>query len=120
MLGRVRELARTALSIAETRAELAATELEEQALRWAEIALWAALAAFFLGAALVFIAILVILLFWDSNRLLAAGIVGALFLCAGGAGLLLARARLRERPRLFSATVAELRKDRERIERPAT
>ncbi|MEW6688097.1 MAG: phage holin family protein [Pseudomonadota bacterium] len=120
MLGRVRELARTALAIAETRAELAATELEEQALRWAEIALWLALAGFFLGAALVFVGILAVLLFWDSNRLLAAAIVGALFLGAGGLAGLLAGMRLRERPRLFSATVAELRKDRERIEHPAT
>jgi uncharacterized membrane protein YqjE len=116
MLGRVRELARTALSIAETRAQLAAAELEEQALRWTEIALWAAFAAFFLGAALVFAAILVILVFWDSNRLAAAAIVAVLFVGAGGAAALLARARLRERPRLFGATLAELRKDRERIE----
>jgi uncharacterized membrane protein YqjE len=120
MLGRVRELARTALSIAETRAQLAATELEEQALRWAEIALWLALAGFLLGAALVFAAILVVLLFWDTDRLLAAAIVGALFFAAGGLAGLLARARLRERPRLFSATVAELRKDRERLEHPVT
>ena len=120
MLGRVRELARTTLSIAETRVGLAAAEIEEQALRWTEIALWAALAAFFLGAALVFAAILVVLVFWDSNRVLAAGLVGALFLAAGGATALLARARLRERPKLFSATLGELRKDRERMERPAT
>lgn len=120
MLGRVRELARAALSIAETRAQLAAAELEEQALRWTEIALWAAFAAFFLGAALVFAALLVVLAFWDSSRVLAAGLVAALFAGAAGIAALLTRARLRERPRLFSATLAELRKDRERIERPAT
>ena len=119
MLGRVRELARSAVAVAETRARLAATELEEQAQRWGEIALWVAFAAFFLGAALVFIAILVILLFWDTNRVLAAAIVGALFLGAGGTTAMLAAARLRERPRLFSASLEELRKDRERIERAA-
>ena len=68
MLGPARELARTLLSFAETRARLAATELEEQSIRVVEILLWLALALFFLFAALLFIAIVVLLLFWDSNR----------------------------------------------------
>ena len=74
MLGSVRELARNLLSFAETRARIAATEFEEQVARLAEILVWAAVALFFSGVAVVFIAILIVLLFWDSNRLLAAGL----------------------------------------------
>lgn len=118
MAGPVRELARTLLSFADTRARLAATELEEQAVRLVEILAWLAIAYFFLGTALVFLAVLIVLLFWDTNRLLAAALITALFLAAGVAGALVARARMRERPKFLAATLAELERDRERISPP--
>ena len=117
MLGSVRELARSLLSIVETRARLAANELEEQAVRLVEIALWFALAILFLSVALVFVSVLVLLAFWDSNRMFAAGLLAVLYLGAGGACAVVARGRLRERPALFSATVAELGKDLEHLDR---
>ena len=117
MLGSVRELARTILSLAETRARLAATELEEQAVRLVEIALWFALAILFLSVALVFLSLLVLIAFWDSNRLLAAGLLAMIYFAAGAAAALIARTRLRERPPLFSATLDELGKDLEHLDR---
>jgi len=51
MLTSVRELARSLLSIIETRARLAANELEEQAVRLVEITLWFSLAILFLSVA---------------------------------------------------------------------
>ena len=117
MLASVRELARSLLAIVETRARLAATELEEQAVRLVEIALWFALAILFLSVALVFLSVLVLLAFWDSNRMFAAGLLAVLYLGAGGACALVARTRLRERPALFSATLGELGKDLEHLER---
>jgi uncharacterized membrane protein YqjE len=118
MLGSLREMARTLLAFAETRARLAATEIEEQAVRLLEILLWLLLAVFFAGVALLFLAILVLLLFWDANRLLAAGLVAALFLGAGAAAALVARLLMRERPKFLAATLAELDLDRDRIGRP--
>jgi uncharacterized membrane protein YqjE len=115
MLGPVRELARTLLSFAATRTRLAATELEEQALRLLEILVWLCVAYLFLGAALVFGAILVLLLFWDTNRLLAAGLLAAAFIGAGVVAALLARTRLRERPKFLAATLAELERDRDTL-----
>lgn len=113
MLGSVRELARTLLACAETRARLAAGELEEQALRLIEIGLWIACALFFLGLAIVFVSLLVVLAFWDSNRILAAALLALFYVVAGIVGALVARARWRERPQFLAATLAELRKDRE-------
>ena len=115
MLGPARELARTLLSFAETRARLAATELEEQSIRVVEILLWLALALFFLFAALLFIAIVILLLFWDSNRLLAASLVAALFSGVSMISFLVVRARMRERPKFLEATLAELQRDKERL-----
>jgi uncharacterized membrane protein YqjE len=117
MLGSLRQMARTLLSFAETRARLAATEIEEQTVRLLEILLWLAIAVFFAGVALLFIAILVVLLFWDGNRLLAAGLLAALFLGAGAAAALVARSLMRERPKFLAATLAELDLDRDRIGR---
>lgn len=114
MLGSARELARSLLAFAETRARLAAGEVEEQALRFIEIALWAACALFFFGLAIVFISVVVVLAFWDANRVLAAALLAVLYLGAGAAGALVARARWRERPRFLGATLEELRKDRDR------
>jgi uncharacterized membrane protein YqjE len=118
MLGSVRELARTLLSFAETRARIAATELEEQVARLAEILVWAAAALFFSGVALVFVAILIVLLFWDSGRVLATSLLAALFFGVAAVSALVARARLRERPKFLAATLAELKQDGERIARP--
>jgi len=116
MLGSIRELARTLLAFVETRARLAGNELEEQALRWFEIAIWTLLALFFLGMALVLASILIVLVFWDQHRVLAAALLTALYAGAGVLSLAIARARLRERPRFLAATLAELTKDRERVE----
>ncbi|HLX81613.1 MAG TPA: phage holin family protein [Burkholderiales bacterium] len=118
MLGPVREFARTLLSFALTRSRLAATELEEQALRLIEILAWLAVALFFLGVALLFGAVLVVLVFWDSNRVLAAGLLAALFVAAGAGAVLIARLRLRERPKFLAATLAELERDRDTLGRP--
>ena len=62
--------------------------------------------------------VFVVILYWESNRLLAAGLLAALFLAAGAAGALIARRRLGERPKVLAATLAELAKDRERLENP--
>ena len=118
MLGPVRELARSLLSFVLTRTRLAATELEEQALRLIEILVWLAAALFFAGIAIVFVAVLVVLLFWDSNRLLAAGLLAALFVSLGIGTALISRRLLRERPPLLAATLAELERDRNTLGHP--
>ena len=67
--------------------------------------------------ALIFLSVLVLLAFWDSNRMFAAGLLAVLYLGSGGACALIARARLRERSPLFSATLGELGKDLKHLER---
>lgn len=117
MLGSIRELARTLVAFAETRARLVGSELEEQWLRWHEIAIWTLLALFFVGMGLIFASALILIVFWDEHRVLVAALLTALFAGAGALALGVVRRRMRERPKLFAATVAELTKDRERIER---
>jgi uncharacterized membrane protein YqjE len=118
MPGPVREIARTLLSFVVTRTKLAAVELEEQGVRLTEILLWFAVALFFFGIAIVFAAVVVVLVFWDSNRLLAAGLLAALFISIGTGAALFAGRCLRERPKLLAATLAELERDRDTLGRP--
>src|SRR5471030_1281743 len=90
----VRSALRTLLAFAETRARLAANEFEEQALHILEVAVWAAAALLLSAIALVFIALFIVLVFWDSNRLLAAGLVAAFFVAGGAISALMVRAGL--------------------------
>jgi len=118
MLGPVRDIARSLLSFALTRTRLAAAEIEEQGLRLIEILIWLVAALFFFGIAIVFVALLLVLLFWDANRLLAAGLLAALFVSVGTGAALIARRLLRERPPLLAATLAELERDRNTLGHP--
>ena len=113
----VRASLRTLLAVAEARAQLAANELEEQALRLLEVAVWAAAALLLTAIALVFAALFVVLMFWDSNRLLAAGLVAGLFAASGAVSALMVRSGLAARPKLLAATLAEFQKDRQRADK---
>lgn len=115
---------RSLLTYAQTRAALAANEVEEQVLRLIEVALWAVAALLLFSIALVFVALFVVLMFWDTNRLLAAGLVAAAFIAGGAVGVVMARAGLAARPKFLAATIAEFQKDRDRTglqeDRPAS
>ena len=116
LLDSLRNLAKTFLAILQTRLEIFASELDEQRALLARIAVLAAIAAFCLGLAVVLFVLFVVVLFWDANRLLAIGVLAGVFGAGGLAALLMLQASIRRRPRLLSATLAELRKDRTKLE----
>lgn len=94
-----------------TRLELAAVEAQEEARSLLGFAAWTLLAAFLAAGALVLAALFVILLFWDSHRLLAVGGMAGVFALAAAAILLKVRAGFAARGPMLSATRAELGKD---------
>ena len=114
----IRSAVRSLLSFAETRARIAATEFEEQLLRIFEVAAWAMAAFFCFSIALALVALLIVMVFWDANRELAAGLLAALFIAAGGFSVIMLRACLAARPPFLSATLVELDKDRQRMGEP--
>ena len=106
------------LQTAQTRLELLAVELQEEKLRLTGLALNTVLAGLLLGFGLVFLMIFLTVLFWEEHRLLALGISTAV--CIGG-GLIAASnaARaFRSGTRLFSASLAELARDRAALREP--
>jgi uncharacterized membrane protein YqjE len=115
LLAALRRLASTAAGLLQTRIELLATEFQEERARVLRILVLGFAAAIFLALGVVTLTFFIILLAWDGHRVLAAGLLTAAYL---GIGVLLglnARAAARERSRLFSASLAELRKDRDAL-----
>ena len=106
------------LQTVQTRLELLAVELQEEKLRLAGLALNTVLAGLLLGFGLVFLMIFLTVLFWEEHRLLALGLSTAI--CLGG-GLLAARNAahaFRSGTKLFSASLAELARDRDALKKP--
>lgn len=94
-----------------TRLELAAVEVQEEARSLLGFAAWTLLAAFLAAGALMLVALFVILLFWESHRLLAVGGMAGLFALAAAAILAKVRAGFAARGPMLAATRAELGKD---------
>ncbi len=108
----LRGLLNTALGLLENRLELLATELEEEKLRLLGLIGYGALALLLLGTGIVFLALFLTVLFWESHRLLVLGCFTALFLVCGGMALSMVWRCARARTRLFSSSLAELAEDR--------
>jgi uncharacterized membrane protein YqjE len=101
----------TLVAMVHTRLELAAVEVQEEARRLLGYVAWTLMAVFLAAGALLLAALFVIILFWDSYRLLAVGGMAALFALAAAGILFKVRASFAARPPLLAATLGELRND---------
>jgi uncharacterized membrane protein YqjE len=105
--------AATVVAIVHTRLDLLSTDLEEEREHFVSLTLFALGAFFCLGVGVVLMASLLVFAVWDSHRLLALGALAATFLTAGAAAIAVALKKVKAKPRLFAASLAELRKDRQ-------
>jgi len=111
----IRTLASTLLASVQTRAELLSTELEEERVRLASMLAWSFVMLFCAGLGVIFVTLLFVLALWDDHRLLAVGVPAAVFLLAAFASWRVVAAKAQAKPKLFSASLAELSKDREQL-----
>ena len=115
LLDSVSRLSGTVVGILHTRLELLRTELQEEIHHTAKLAIWAFIAAFaglmtlFLGA------LTVIFAFWDTHRMLAAGIMVLMFALISAGAALAAQHKYKTNPPMLDATLAELAKDRAQL-----
>lgn len=103
------------IAILQTRAALAAVEVEEEALRYFSWLLLALAAMFFFGLAILLVILLVVAIFWDAHRI---GVLLTLIVLFGIAGVALVFKMLngyRHKPRLLGHTLVELSKDIETL-----
>lgn len=111
----LRGLLLSLVQLAQLRLELLSVDAREGALRLGELLLYGALAVLFLGLGLGFLAILLTVLLWDSQRLLALTVFATLFLTLGGVAVWRVRERLGEGVDWFSASREELQRDAEQL-----
>jgi uncharacterized membrane protein YqjE len=118
LLASLRRVAGTALALGLTRLELLGAEIEEEQLRLLRFIGWSALALLMLQLGLVFLALWIVVAWWDDHRLLALGLATAAFLVAAAGAAWAARGYGRQGSKLFSGSFAELARDREVLKDP--
>ena len=109
----VKGMASTLLELVQIRLELFSIEAQEEVLRVGALLVYGAIAVAFLSLGVVLLALLITVALWDTHRFLALGVFTGLFLITGGVAAWLARERVLSGTRLFSASVDELKQDRE-------
>jgi uncharacterized membrane protein YqjE len=107
----VGRLGATLVDMLQTRLELAAVEMEEESRRLLGYLLLSLLALFLFGIAMLMVALLIVIVFWDSYRIAAASTVALLFLGAAAIVAFKVKSGFESKPRLLESTIAELKKD---------
>lgn len=102
----------TSLGLLHNRLELLGIEMAEERGHLLTLIAYGAAAFVCLGAGLVFLAVLVTFLFWDTHPVLVLSLFSGAFLVAGWLALRQALCHSRIGSKIFSASLAELRKDR--------
>lgn len=108
-------LAGTLVAVAHTRLDLLFADMEEEREHFLTLLITAMVSLFCFGVGVVLATILVVMSFWNDHRLLVLGILTGIFLATGLALWARARHKMKKRPRLFAASLAELGKDREQL-----
>jgi uncharacterized membrane protein YqjE len=107
-----RQLLATLLETVQVRLELLGTEIEHEKRRVFSALLLAAVALICLGLGLVMASVAVLVVFWDSYRLLAACLLALAYGLGGVFLLYRAKQKLHARSGLFEKSLAELQRDR--------
>ena len=113
----LRGSAATLLAVARVRVDLFATELQEEKARAGLTLLFGAGAVLFVSFGLLFLAVAITVLLWESNRLLALGVFAAIFLTCGVVCGLTARRHARPGTQAFAESIAELKRDAAALKR---
>ena len=109
-------LASTLVAIAYTRLDLLSTEVEEDREHLISLLVLTFFALFSLGIGILLGTILLVALFWENHRLLALASLTGIFLLSGMVAWGCAIHRTKTKPRLFTASLLELIKDRKQLD----
>jgi uncharacterized membrane protein YqjE len=112
---RLRALLADVTELVQVRLELLTVEARQELARRTWMAVMAMLAVVFAGFGLIFLALFLTVLLWDSQRLLALGVFTVVFLGGALVLALLAWQRARQGAQMFAATCEEFRRDHERL-----
>ena len=116
LMGSAKRFLSSLLSVVSTRLELLGNELQEERLHLTQMVVMGLAVLFFFGMGILLLTVFFAVLFWEDHRLLALGTLSAFFFLLGLILALLLRNKSRRRSRLFSASLAELARDRDRLQ----
>ena len=108
-------LAATLVAIAHTRLDMLAVDLAEGRDYLLSLVVTTVVALFCFGVGLVLASIFLVVVFWDTHRLLVLGSLAGLFLAAGLFAGMSVMNKIKVKPALFSGSLAELAKDRQHL-----
>jgi uncharacterized membrane protein YqjE len=108
-------LAGTLLCIVQSRLELLGNELEEERLHVEQTLLYKVISLLLFGLSIMLLTAFIVVLFWDSQRLLVLGGLAGLYFIAGLLVWNTSINLIRKKSRLFSASLAELSSDRDQL-----
>ena len=117
LLSSIKNLATTGTSIAQTRLELLSVDVQIARSKFISLLVMIVSALFFLFFGLVMLALLIVIYSWESDRMLALGLLTSAFIGVGLILGLLIMQSLRNMPKLFEASIAELAKDKAELSR---
>jgi uncharacterized membrane protein YqjE len=115
LMGSSRRLLSTLTSLVSTRLELLANELQEERLRLTQMLLLGLSALFCAGMGVLLLTLFIVVLFWDEHRLVALGVLCVIYFALAVVLAQLLRSKAQTGSKLFSASLAELAKDREQL-----
>lgn len=115
LLASLKTLTLTLVDVVQTRLELLSSDVAEERAHLTAILISALVALFCIGVGVVLLAVLIVVMFWESHRLLSLGLLTAAFLAAGAGLWAVAMHKLRTKPRLFDASISELAKDHDHL-----
>jgi uncharacterized membrane protein YqjE len=115
LLESLASFAATLVAIMHTRLELLSTDLEEDQAHLFSLLVLALTALFFGGVGVVLATVLLVVAFWDTDRLLVLGLLAGFFVAVGVAAGAVAMHKARTKPRPFAASLQELYKDRKQL-----
>ena len=115
LLSSIKGLVASGASIAQTRLELLSIDVQIARSKFISLLIMIIGALFFLFFGLVMLSLLIVIYSWETNRMLALGLLTCGFITIGLILVLLVMQSLRTMPKLFEASIAEFAKDREEL-----
>uniref|UniRef100_B1XUX9 Putative transmembrane protein n=1 Tax=Polynucleobacter necessarius subsp. necessarius (strain STIR1) TaxID=452638 RepID=B1XUX9_POLNS len=115
LLSSIKGLASTGASIVQTRLELLSLDVQIARSKFISLLVMIISALFFLFFGLVMLALLIVIYSWETDRMMALGLLTGAFLAVGLILAALIMRSLCKMPRLFDTSIAELAKDREAL-----
>jgi uncharacterized membrane protein YqjE len=115
LLSSIKNLVSTGTLIAQTRLELISVDVQIARSKLISLLVMIISALFFLFFGLVMLALFIVIYSWESDRMMALGLLTGTFLSIGLIFAILIMQSLRTMPKLFEASIAELAKDREAL-----